>query len=195
MVHSCVYAEVEPMWRWLLLMQRRPNRPPLPMQRPLSSPLCFQRVKQSLLEKILRRCGAYYQSGDLFYQQLWHQHLSRIGFRVISVEKLPYHELWDIRLFGSLTAQSYLLLTKPVAKPHLWAKDLLLKQLHLEVQQAAKDFGAPMRRDCIHVARKGAYVRVTFIWPLGKPGRWVKPEKKAEAFSFLIRPWLRRSCN
>jgi hypothetical protein len=134
------------------------------MQRPLISPLCFQRVKQSLLEKILRRCGAYYQSGDLFYQRLWHQHLSRIGFRVISVEKLPCHELWDIRLFGSLTAQSYLLLTKPVAKPHLWAKDLLLKQLHLEVQQVAKDFGAPMRRDCIHVARKGAYVRVTFIW-------------------------------
>jgi hypothetical protein len=45
------------------------------------------------------------------------------------------------------------------------------------------------------VARKGAYLRVTFIWPLGKPGRWVKPEKKAEAFSFLIRPWLRRNRN
>jgi hypothetical protein len=73
------------------------------MQKPLISSLCFQPVRENLLEKILRRCGAYYQSGDLFYQRLWHQHLSRVGFRVISVEKLPYHELWDIRLFGSLT--------------------------------------------------------------------------------------------
>ena len=183
------------MWRRRLLIQRHLNRPPLAMHKPLISSLCFQPVRENLLKKILRRCGTYYQSGDLFYQRLWHQHLSRIGFRVISVEKLPYHQLWDIRLFGSLKAQSYLLLTKPVAKRYLWAKDLLLKQLHLEVQQVAKDFGAFIRRDCIHVARKGAYLRVTFIWPLGKPGRWVKPEKKAEAFSFLIRSWLRRSRN
>lgn len=159
------------------------------------SPLCFRPVRDTHLEKILRRCGVYYQSGDQFYQRLWYQRLTQIGLRVISVEKLPYHQLWDIRLYGTLAAQSYLLLTIPVPKPHFQAKDILLKQLHAEIQQIATDLGAFLRRDCILVNRKGAYFRITFIWPLGKPGRWVKPEKAAEAFSFLIRPWLRRNRN
>jgi hypothetical protein len=152
-------------------------------------------VRDALLQKILRRCGAYYQSGDLFYQRLWHQRLSQIGFRVISVEKLPYHELWAIRCYGTLAAQSYLLLTIRVSRPHFSAKDSVLKQLHAEIQRIAKDIGAPIRRDCIHVGRKGAYFRITFIWPLGKPGRWIKPEKKAQGFSFFIRPWVRRNRN
>jgi len=152
-------------------------------------------MSETFLVNILRRCGAYYQSGDLFYQRLWYQRLSQIGLRMILVEKLPYHQLWDIRCYGTLSVQSYLLLTIPVSKPHFCAKDIMLKQLHAEIQRIAKDLGAPIRRDCIHVGRKGAYFRLTFIWPLGKPGRWVKPEKKAEAFSFLIRPWLRRNRN
>lgn len=160
----------------------------------ISSVYC-KPVKDTLLLRILGRCVAYYQSGDLFYQRLWHQRLSGIGFRVTSVEKLPYHEIWDIRLYGTLAAQSYLLLTVPVSKPHFSANDIVLKQLHTEVQRIAGDLGAPIARDCIHVGRKGAYFRVTFIWRLGRPGRWVKPEKKAEAFSFLIRPWLRRNRN
>ena len=76
------------------------------------------------LQGILRRCGAYYQSGDSFYQRLWYQRLSDIGFRVTSVEKQNYHQLWDLRMYGSLRAESYLLVTKPVAKRHLAAKDL-----------------------------------------------------------------------
>jgi hypothetical protein len=151
--------------------------------------------KETFLGKILNRCGAYYHRANLFYQELWNQRLCQIGFRVVSVQKLPCHHLWDIRLYGTLTAQSYLLLVKPVAKPHAWAKDLLLKQLQAQIRQMAKDLGAPIRADCIHVGRKGAYFRVTFLWPLGRPGRWVKPEQKAEAFSFIIRPWLRRNRN
>jgi hypothetical protein len=147
------------------------------------------------LQAILQQCGAYYQSGEMFYQQVWHQRLSQIGFRVISVTKLPYHELWDIRLYGTLTSESYLLLTKPVPKRYAFSKDLLVKQFESEIQEIAKDAGLAIRRDCIQVDRKGAYFRVILIWPLGKPGRWVKPEKKAEAFSFLIRPWLRRNRN
>ena len=145
--------------------------------------------------RILCRCGAYYRSGDLFYQELWHQGLCQIGFRIISVTKLPYHQLWDIRMYGTLRAESYLLLSRPVAKSHLLTKDMLLKQLQGEIQQMAKDLGASIRRDCIHVGRKGAHFRITFIWPLGKPGRWVKPEKNAEAFSFLMQRWLRRNRN
>ncbi len=147
------------------------------------------------LEAILRRCGAYYLSGDLFYQRLWYQRLSQIGFRVISVEKLPHHQLWDLRLYGTATAQAYLLLTRPVAKPHLAAPDLLVKQFQVEIQQIAQDLGTPLRRDCVQVIRKGTYFKVILLWPRGKPGRWFKPEKKAEAFSFLIQPWLRQNRN
>jgi hypothetical protein len=157
--------------------------------------VCRPLAEDKLLVRILRYCGVYYQSGELFYQRLWHQHLSQIGFRVVAVEKLRYHQLWDIRLYGTLAAQSYLLLTLPVSKPYFSTKDLLLKQFQAEVRRIAKDLGAPIARDCIHVGRKGAYFRITFIWSLGRPGRWVKPEKKAEAFSFLIQPWLRRNRN
>lgn len=165
------------------------------MKGPLIASVSCHPVRDAFLERILRGCGAYYQSGDLFYQRLWHQLLGHIGLRVISVEKLQYHDLWDIRCYGTLATQSYLLLTIPVSKPNLCAKDIVLKQLRAEIHRIAKDLGAKIRRDCIHVSRKGAYFRITFIWPLGKPGRWVKPEKKAEAFSFLIRRWLRRNRN
>jgi hypothetical protein len=147
------------------------------------------------LQGILRHCGAYYRSGNLFYQELWYQRLSQIGFRVTSVRKQAHHELWDLRMYGGLTAESYLLVTKPVAKRHLWTEDLLLRQFELEIRQIAQELGAAIPRDSIQVDRKGSYFRAIFIWPLGKPGCWVKPEKKAEAFSFLIRPWLRRNRN
>jgi hypothetical protein len=147
------------------------------------------------LAAMLKNCGTYYQSGTFFYQRLWEQRLSQIGFRVISVQKQTYHQLWDIRLYGTLTAQAYLLLTRPVPKQHFTTKDLLLKQIELEIQRIARELGEPIPRDCLRVDRKGAYLRAVFIWRLGKPGRWVKPEKKAEAFSVLIQPWLRRNRN
>jgi len=87
------------------------------------------------------------------------------------------------------------LITNPLAKRPLWTKHLLLKQFELEIRQIAQELGAAIPRNSIQVDRKGAYFRAIFIWPLGKPGCWVKPEKKAEAFSFLIRPWLRKNRN
>ena len=165
------------------------------MKRPVISAVYRNPVKDVFLQKILRRCGAYYHSGELFYQELWKERLSQIGFRVISVEKLPYHHVWDIRLCGSLTAQTYLLVSKPVFKRYAGSKELLLKQLRLEIQQIAKDMGPPIKTDCVGVSRTGAYFRASFIWPVGKPGLLLKKEKKAEAFSFLIRPWLRKNRN
>lgn len=154
------------------------------MKRPVIPAVYCKPVKDRLLQTILRRCGAYYQSGALFYQELWHQRLTQMGFRVTSVEKLPYHHLWDIRCYGTLSAQSHLLLSLPVSKQHFCAQDIVLKQLHAEIQRIAGDLGTPIRREFVHVNRAGAYFRITFIWPLGKPGWRAKREKKAEAFSF-----------
>jgi len=144
-----------------------------------------------LLKRVLLECGSYYQSADLFYQRQWRQRLHQIGFRVISVKKMDAHHLWDIRLVCNLNAQSYLLLSKPVPNKLLAAKDLLERQVKAEVLLMAQDLGFAIKRDEITVLRKGAYLRVSFLWPKGRAGSLLKKEKKVEAFPFLIRRWLR----
>ena len=144
-----------------------------------------------LLPKILLRCGQYYQSGELFYQRLWRERLRHLGFWVITIEKLACHHLWDIRLRGTLVAQAYLLLSKPASSASFHAKDLMAAQLKAEMRLMAKELGPPIKRDEITVERTGTYVRVVFLWPKGEPGLLMRKEKKADAFPFLIRPWLR----
>ena len=152
-------------------------------------------IPDTMLRRILRRCGAYYHSGDLFFQELWRERLVNIGFRVLFVEKLPYHDVWDVRVCGKLGAQVHLLTSKPSSAKLAWVDDPLPKLLQAEIRRIAEDLGCPIQRDCIGVARTGAYFRAGFIWPLGKVGRLLKKEKKTEAFSFLIKPWLRRGRN
>ncbi len=154
-----------------------------------------QPPRDKLLEQIMRRCGAYYHSGRFHFHELWRDRLREIGFYVISIERLPHHPVWEIRLRGSLAVQTYLLVTKPVPKAHASAPDLLVPQLKSEIRQIAKDLGKPIKSDCVGVTRSGAYFRLSFLWPLGKPGLLLKQEKRTEPFSFLIRPWLRRSRN
>jgi hypothetical protein len=166
------------------------------MKRPIIPAACFKPKKEPFLNRILLRCGSYFHPADLFLQELWKQRLVHIGFRVLLVQKLPIHQVWEIRLCGSLAAQTYLLVSKAVPKKDVWSTDLVRKQLQSEVHQIAIDLGLPIQRDCITVARTGkAYFTIAFIWPKGKPGLLLKKERKPEAFSFLIKPWLRRNRN
>ena len=87
------------------------------------------------------------------------------------------------------------LVSKPVPAKLAGDKDLLCKQLAAEVRQIARDLGPAIRKDCPHVARSGAYFQVSFVWPLGRAGLLLKQEQKPEAFSFLIRPWVRKHRN
>lgn len=163
---------------------------------PVVSSAFLEPKRDALLRKILRKCGAYYHPADLFYQELWKQRLRSLGFRVLLVQKLEIHHVWEVRLCGSLTAQTYLLISKPVPKKDLWTTDLTRKQLESEIHQIANDLGLPIKRDCITVIREGkAYFKAAFIWPKGRPGMLLKREKKPEAFSFFIQPWLRRNRN
>src|SRR5437660_4876038 len=98
----------------------------------LISAWCWKPVKDTLLQRILRRCGSYYHSADLFYQELWKQRLNQIGFRVLSIEKLIYHDVWDIRVCGNLASQTYLLTRKSVPQ-HFFNRELLIKQLRSEI--------------------------------------------------------------
>jgi hypothetical protein len=130
-----------------------------------------------------------------FFHALWKQRLVSIGFRILKIEKLWLHHVWDVRVCSSLAAQMYLLVVRPVPKRYLGREDLLLKQFRGELQDVARDLGAPIKTDCITVVRRGAYLEASFIWPKGRSGLLLKGEKRPDAFSFLIRPWLRRSRN
>ena len=88
-------------------------------------------------------------------------------------------QLWDIWLGGSLKA-GLSAAEQAREKQHL-GKDLKAKQLKAEVRQIAQELGGPIRPDFIEVIRTGAYIRVVFLWPLGKPGQWLNQEKKAQS--------------
>jgi hypothetical protein len=156
--------------------------------RPSSGPLS---KGDRLVKRILLRCGRYYQGAELFYQRLWKQHFNQMGFRVILVEKLDCHHLWRIHLRGSLTTQSFLLLSKSVSPKFMNAPDVQEKQLAAEVRRIAQDLGLPLKRDCLSVSRTGAYFQISFLWPKGRPGLLLRSEFKPQAFRFLIRPRLR----
>ena len=143
----------------------------------------------------MRKCGTYYHSAAFFYHEMWRERLRQLGFHVAFIERLPEHPVWRIRLRGSLTAQTYLLLTKPMTKLRAAAKDPLLAQLQSEIREIASDLGRPMKNDDIEVGRQGAYFLVTFIWSPGKPGLWLPKPKMTSPFSLLVRPWLRRARN
>ncbi len=74
------------------------------MNEPLMTSACWQPATDTLLNEILRRGGAYHHYGALFYRELWQQRLASIGFRVRTVERLPCHPVWDLRLRGGLAA-------------------------------------------------------------------------------------------
>ena len=150
---------------------------------------------ERLVKKIMLKAGRYFQPADLSYQRCWRDRLRQIGFSVMSVERLPEHPVWDIRLRGTLAAQTYLLVSKPAKKQIVDNDNLLLEQLRTEVQQIAKQLGAPIKADCLTVERKGTYVRLAFVWPLGQAGILRRTDKKPDPFAFLIRPWLRRIRN
>lgn len=168
---------------------------PLRCLPPLSIINRLKACRDTHLLKILRQCGAYYHVSDLFYHELLRERLVSIGFRVVKIEKLWLHHVYDVRVFTSLAAQMYLLVTRPVPKRYLGREDLLLKQFRSELQDIARDLGEPIKVDCITVSRRGAYLEASFIWPKGRPGLLLKQEKKPETFSFLMKSWLRRNCN
>ena len=165
------------------------------MKRPLVPSACLRAVNDTVLERILRRCGKYFRSGSLFYQELWRDRLRQIGFRVLLVEKLDVHDVWHIRVCGNLASQTHLLVSKKMPSKYALDNEALTKQFRCEIREIAKDLGAVIKRDCITVARTGAYFQAGFIWPLGRPGRLLRKEKPPEAFSFLIQPWVRRNRN
>lgn len=143
----------------------------------------------------MRKCGTYYHSADFFYHELWRNRLHAIGFHVLFVERTLEHPCWRIRLRGSLTVQTYLLMTKPMTKVRAASRDPLLAQLKAEVREIAAELGRPIKNDEIELGREGAFFLLAFSSPPGKPGMLMPEPKKISPFSLLVRPLLRRARN
>src|SRR5262245_14492518 len=116
-------------------MQKKNFKSPAPSEPP----------RDKLVEKVMRQAGTYFHPADFFYHELWRDRLREIGFPVISIERLPHHPVWRIRLRGTLAAQTFLLITKPMPKRNAWATDPLLAQLKSEIQRLAKEMGKAIK--------------------------------------------------
>lgn len=163
---------------------------PKPSSRPSASA-----APEKFLRRALMKSGRYYQSGDLFYQRLWRDRLQAIGFRVYHVERLEHHPVWHIRLRATLTAQAYLLLSRPAKERLLSKADLLEQQVKAEVQRLGREIGPGIASDCLQLQRQGNYWRITFVWEAGRPGLWLQAPDKPSAFSSAVQLWLSRIRN
>src|SRR2546425_5739672 len=134
-----------------------------------SAPARFANKMQ--IKKFLARYGRYRTTGDLFHHRQLGQRLAEIGFRVMTIERLATHPVWQIRLKGNLTAQANLLLGQASSdrfdpQSRYWME----RQLKRRIQKILNTLGNPIRSDEIVVVRSGAYFQVAFVWPKGTPG-------------------------
>lgn len=106
----------------------------------------------------MRRAGHYYEPAQFLFHKLWRNEFLQMGFRVICIEKIQYHPVWFIRLRGTASAQNYLLLNRPLAKPIKAdddRTDLMLLQLKAEIRRIASLLGPQVKSDDILMLREG----------------------------------------
>jgi hypothetical protein len=150
------------------------------------------------IKKFLARYGRYRTTADLFYHRQLRQRLAEIGFRVITIERLATHPVWEVRLKGNLDVQANLLLGQPLSErfgspSRYW----LEQQLKRRIQGILNTLGDPVRSDEITVARTGTYFQAAFVWPKGTPGVLGRSAKKVHPYQVAVelRRWLRRQRN
>src|SRR5262245_47519912 len=105
------------------------------------------------IKKFLARYGRYRTTGALFYHRQLRQRLAEIGFRVITIERMATHPVWQIRLKGNLTTQANLLIGQPVSDrfgPQ--SKYWMERQLKRQIQRILYTLGDPVRSNEIVVA-------------------------------------------
>jgi len=130
------------------------------------------------------------------------ERLAALGFRVISIQRLDTHPVWNIRFRGSLDAQSKLLLGKSYSgnRPASWGSCEVIEQ-RLKAQLAAilKSLGQAVKSDELTVVREGGYFGAAFVWPLGQPGKWYAQPKRPHPLqvqvSRIVQRWIKQHRN
>jgi hypothetical protein len=157
-------------------------------------------MKKTNLKQFLAKYGRFVEAGRFFYQYRLHERLTALGFRVISIERLDTHPVWNIRLRGNLEAQANLLLGKCYKgkRPASWgSREVIEQRLKGEMQSILKSLGQAVKADEINVVRYGGYFQVVFVWPLGQPGKWFPPPKRTHPIqvSGVVQRWIKTQRN
>jgi hypothetical protein len=152
------------------------------------------------LKQFLAKYGRHVEPGHLFYHLRLQERLSALGFRVISIERLAEHPVWNIRIRGSLEAQTNLLLGKSYKgkRPASWGSGEVIEQrLKAELAAILKSLGLAVKTDELTVVREGAYFGAAFVWPMGQPGTWCPPPKRPHPLqvSGFMHGWIKQQRN
>lgn len=150
------------------------------------------------IKRIMQKAGQYFESGQFIFHKFLRNELVRLGFRVVSIERIEHHPVWHIRVRCTATAQNFLLISRPLAKRLRDGDDqtdLLTVQLKAEIRRIAKTLGPPIKSDCISAMRSGSFFNIAFIWPRGSTGLLLRQQPKPDVFSLYVKPWLKLNRN
>ena len=156
--------------------------------------------KKKNLKQFLAKYGRFVESAQFFYHHRLHERLTALGFRLISIERLDTHPVWNIRIRGNLEAQTALLLGKSYKgkRPSSWGSGEVIEQrLKAEMQSILKSLGKAVKADELNVVRYGGYFQIVFVWPLGQPGTWFPPVKRPHPLqvSGIVQGWIKQQRN
>jgi hypothetical protein len=157
-------------------------------------------MKKSNLKQFLAKYGYFIEPKQFFYHHRLHDRLTALGFRIISIERLGTHPVWNIRFRGNLEAQTNLLLGKSYKRkrPASWGSGEVIEQrLKAEMHAILKSLGQAVKADELNVVRYGGYFQCVFVWPRGQPGKWYPQPKQIHPLqvSGVVRRWMKSQRN
>ena len=160
----------------------------------------MKKRKKQGLKQFLARYGRHVEPGKLFYHLRLQERLAALGFRVISIERLSEHPVWNVRFKGDLHAQTTLLLGRGYKgkRPASWGSGEVIEQrLKAELASILKSLGRAVKADEMTVVREGAYFGAAFVWPLGEPGIWCPPPNRPHPLqvSGVVQRWIKQQRN
>jgi hypothetical protein len=152
------------------------------------------------LKQCLAKYGRFVESGQFFYHHRLRERLTALGLRAISIQRLDSHPVWEIRVKGSLDAQTKLLLGKSYSgkRPASWGSTEVIEQrLKGEMQLILESLGQAVKADELSVIRYGGYFQLVFVWPLGQPGKWFAQPKRPHPLqvSGAVQRWIKQQRN
>ena len=150
-------------------------------------------MKKTNLNKFLAKYGYFIEPKQFFYHHRLRDRLTALGFRIISIERLDTHPVWNIRFKGNLEAQTNLLL----AKSYKGSSEVIEQRLKAEMHAILKSLGQAVKADELNVVRYGGYFQCVFVWPKGQPGKWYPQPKQIHPLqdSGVMRRWMKSQRN
>lgn len=123
-------------------------------------------ANQTSLIRFLLKHGRYYQPARYFYHRQLGLRLHGMGLKVLSIQRLSTHPVWQIRLKQVHYRWDF-----------LWTFRLLKPKLKVQIRQALKDLARGIKAPEIVVVSSGVYIQIAFVWPRGQPGIWRPPQR------------------